>query len=582
MLKIQTKILIFLAVLFFPLSAKAATLFISPASGTYKPSDTFSVNVYAGSSDQAMNAASGVLSFSKDTLEVVSVSKAGSIFSLWIQEPSFSNSAGTVNFEGIVLNPGFTGGSGKILTVSFKAKASGSGNMSLSSGSILANDGLGTNILSGLGSARFTISSQPGTSDPKANASVSKETVSPVSPQPPSSVAVASDIVITSVTHPDQNVWYNNNSPELIWAMPKGVSEVRTLITTSTNALPTVLYAPPVSNKKIEGLSDGTYYFLIQAKTSAGWGNVARYQINIDTTPPEPFAVTFPHGNESLEPQPVILFNTTDISSGILEYEVRVGRDGIDRIAPSAVSNPYPLPPQKPGSYQVLVTAIDNAGNKTTSNASFIIETTNPPSVTSYPTEVDFEDLVRIRGNSYVNADIHLFVRHHGVVISEEESRTNSLGDFAVLITKRLHPGMYTITAEVVDSRGAKSGESEPINFEVTSQFIVEIANLLLHFPVKSLILSLIICAIFLMMISLLGRGKNRFTEERKKSKKVFVESLRSLRKDLEDHIEKLNKIKIKRRLTEEEILFLDTFQKRLKEVDMILVKEIEVEKTSV
>src|SRR3989344_8514414 len=94
-----------------PLTAQAATLYFSSSSGTQAVGTTFSVGVYVSSADQAMNAASGVISFPADKLAVESLSKSGSIFSLWVQEPSFSNSAGAVNFEGIVLNPGFTGAS---------------------------------------------------------------------------------------------------------------------------------------------------------------------------------------------------------------------------------------------------------------------------------------------------------------------------------------------------------------------------------------------------------------------------------------------------------------------------------------
>ena len=88
-----------------PLSTDAATLSFSPTAESYAVGSTFSVGVSVGSVDQAINAVSGVISFPWDKLEMVSLSKTGSIFSLWVQEPSFSNSVGTVSFEGIVLNP---------------------------------------------------------------------------------------------------------------------------------------------------------------------------------------------------------------------------------------------------------------------------------------------------------------------------------------------------------------------------------------------------------------------------------------------------------------------------------------------
>ena len=63
-------------------AASAASLYFSPSSGSYTVGSTLSVNIYVASADQAINAASGVISFPSDKLEVVSLSKSGSIFSL--------------------------------------------------------------------------------------------------------------------------------------------------------------------------------------------------------------------------------------------------------------------------------------------------------------------------------------------------------------------------------------------------------------------------------------------------------------------------------------------------------------------
>ncbi len=162
--KIKKGIKIVVAVLFFafssavPFVTDAANLYFSPQSGSYAVGSLLVVNIYVESKDQAMNAASGFISFPSDKLQVVSLSKDGSIFSLWVQDPSFLNSAGMVNFEGFVLNPGFTGASGKILSVTFRVKAAGMAPITFSSGLVLANDGNGTNILTGMGNASFQIS----------------------------------------------------------------------------------------------------------------------------------------------------------------------------------------------------------------------------------------------------------------------------------------------------------------------------------------------------------------------------------------------------------------------------------------
>jgi len=136
----------------------ADTLFVSPTSGSYSVGQIFSTRVLVSSPSRAVNAISGTISFSRDKMQVVSVSKAGSILSLWVEEPSFSSSVGTVNFEGVVPNPGYIGSSGTIITVNFRVTAPGDANVRVSSGSILANDGLGTNVLRTLGTSSFTFS----------------------------------------------------------------------------------------------------------------------------------------------------------------------------------------------------------------------------------------------------------------------------------------------------------------------------------------------------------------------------------------------------------------------------------------
>ncbi len=154
--KITAAVLV-IASLLFGQGAWAATVFLSPSSSSYFQNKTFSVTVYVSSDKQSLNAVSGNLTFPNDKLEVVSVSKSGSIFNFWVQEPSFSNANGKISFEGVVLNPGFQGNSGRLVSVNFKTKSSGSAKVAFSAASVLANDGKGTNILSGTSGATFSI-----------------------------------------------------------------------------------------------------------------------------------------------------------------------------------------------------------------------------------------------------------------------------------------------------------------------------------------------------------------------------------------------------------------------------------------
>lgn len=159
MLKFYKKVFylfIFLIAFFSAQMVYAAELNLSPSSGSYKVGDNISVRVVLSSPGDSANAVSGTLSFSKDILTLNSISKSNSLVSLWAVEPTYSNSNGTANLEGIILN-GYTGSNGTIVTMSFKAKSTGNANIRFISSSVLANDGLGTNILTGTGQANFSI-----------------------------------------------------------------------------------------------------------------------------------------------------------------------------------------------------------------------------------------------------------------------------------------------------------------------------------------------------------------------------------------------------------------------------------------
>ncbi|MDO8493135.1 MAG: hypothetical protein Q7S19_01150 [bacterium] len=151
---------IFFNILFLSSQASAASMSISPAQGTYVVGKTFTVSVVVSSADQAMNAVQGILLFPSEKLSVVGLSKNGSEVNLWVQDPVFDNSAGQVSFEGVVLNPGFIGSDGRILQVIFKVKAPGLASVSLTSASILANDGQGTNILAKLDKGGYLLEQQ--------------------------------------------------------------------------------------------------------------------------------------------------------------------------------------------------------------------------------------------------------------------------------------------------------------------------------------------------------------------------------------------------------------------------------------
>ncbi|MFA6177346.1 MAG: hypothetical protein WC694_00400 [Candidatus Paceibacterota bacterium] len=157
---IQNKILILVLIVFcfiFPQKTNAATLSISPSTANVFVGDTFAVKININTLGKSINNTEGIIQFPVEMLEVLSLSKNSSIFSLWVEEPSFSNVTGKINFNGGVPTPGFVGQNGNILSVTFKAKKQGTVPVIFTNGVIRENDGFGTNISGNLTGAIFYV-----------------------------------------------------------------------------------------------------------------------------------------------------------------------------------------------------------------------------------------------------------------------------------------------------------------------------------------------------------------------------------------------------------------------------------------
>jgi hypothetical protein len=152
-----TTVCIILALLAIPfvMSAQAtrSQLRAVPTQRNVRVGETVSIAIRVRA-DESINALSGVLRHSSN-LEVLSFSREGSIVNFWIKEPQRDGIS--ISFEGVILNPGFIGNNGNVVRIQFKALREGTATVTFEQGSLLANDGLGTNILGGFENATLSI-----------------------------------------------------------------------------------------------------------------------------------------------------------------------------------------------------------------------------------------------------------------------------------------------------------------------------------------------------------------------------------------------------------------------------------------
>lgn len=454
-------------------SVQAASLYLSPSSGSYNSGGQISVGVFVSSADQAMNAVSGQIKFSADRLSVSSISKSGSIMSMWVQDPTFSNSAGTINFEGIVFNPGYQGKGGKILTIVFKTKQTGKASASFASGDVLANDGSGTSILSGMGSASFNIL---GAEEKKAPVQVKPTTPTPKPVEKPKPVPELVKIVekapglaqVFSTTHPDQQKWYKERTLKLVWGGGAGITAVRFSLDKDVSASPSKVFAPAIFDQTYNDLEDGVYYFHIQLKNNGGWGPVATYRAQIDGTAPESFTLVFPEGTETDNDSPSVKFNLSDEASGIAGYRVTVDGQQVSEVKINESNQvTFSLSKLSAGKRNIGVEAFDAANNVVSAFGDIIIRRIKVPLLIEYPNAVDPGMPLVVSGLTYPSAEVRIWWKYDcdqssysRRVLSDEEGNFV----FAIMDTKE---GVYRIWAEAIGSNGKTSQPSATVSIPV-------------------------------------------------------------------------------------------------------------------
>ena len=343
-------------------NADGATLYLFPSTGYYDIGSNFSIQVRINSGGELINAAEGSLTFNPKELNVISISKSGSIFSLWTKEPVFSNSTGTIEFGGGTPT-NFSGVAGNIIIITFEAKKNIITNVGFVSGAVLAADKKGTNVLSKMDGGSYTLR-------PLVDI--------------PAGKGIVTTPIIYSSTHPDYDKWYSNNDPEFNWVLSSDITGVSFLLDENPTANPGSISDGSIESKRFEDVEDGVWYFHIRFKDQYGWGEIIHRKVLIDTEPPESFKVTSDNGGDPTNPSPVLNFNTTDSLSGVEDYEIEIDGKSSFIVTPDFLENSvYKIPPQKPGEHTIIIRAFDAARNERTATTSITIK--KPPLIT-YPT----------------------------------------------------------------------------------------------------------------------------------------------------------------------------------------------------
>ncbi len=542
-------------------TASAATMYFSPSSGDFTVGNILNASVLVNTGGVSVNNADAVINFPSSLLEIISVTKSSSIFSLWVEEPAFSNSAGTISFNGGIPTPGFNGSAGKLLNVTFRVRNPGLASLVFSSAAVRANDGYGTDILKTKSQAQFNLISEekPVQTTPALG-----------TPQAPK---------ISSPTHPDSNVWYNNTNPLFTWSVPSGVTSVRLLYDTRAVSSPSVSYGA-IDHKQLSAVGDGVYYFHAQFANASGLGASAHMRFQIDTIPPKPFPIYVVHESDSDDPRAIISFETIDTASGIDRYTVSVGDANPVTVQPAeATKGAYVLPVGKDGRQTVVVKAYDRAGNSTTESISLTVVALDPPTITDYSKQVSEGEPFTVFGTTYPNASVVITIKNPSGDTDSASAIADASGEFSFAWTKRLTPGAYSFTAVTKNTMGAISPSTESRTFVVSSTPLAKWGNtifgyLLFLFVIIAVIAFLIAVAMVLWYrLARLRHWLKQFTTRSERSVQYDFERIMD---DLHSLAVLLHKTKQQRQLTEEEDVVLEMLKKHLKKMEDDILARLE------
>jgi len=525
----------------------AASLQLSPASGSYAVDQTFAVTVSVSSADRAMNSVSGVVTFPTDSLEVSSISKTGSILNLWVQEPSFSNAGGTVNFEGIVLNPGFTGSNGKIITITFKVKARAAASLALTSATVLANDGKGTNILAGVSGSKLTLTDPAAPPPPVGE----KKTIEPTTP------------VITSSTHLNQSSWYNLSTVKFAWTVPSTIDAMSLVVDDKADTVPPSKAQTIKTEWQLDKYADGAHYLHLKFRTKQGtWGATSHYRFLIDTKNPTPVTIQFPRGKESEDNRPSVIIASTDDLSGIAYYEVTV--DGVSqRVTVDEVKQgPYILVQQEPGTHTITVRAYDLAGNFSEAQDSFIVKGLEAPSISKYPSEIVANvDRFTIEGYTYPETQVTVSLTNPSGQTTSETTQSVKFGYFSLQWPSTLTPGTYTVKVTAQYSDGRQTAASQSLTIISKERTLLPVGSTVVNYYATNILaiigLLTIIFGIIWGLWYRLVRYRRRVHKNVRATENYLHSVFDGLHGHLRDNIELLERTQSQRPLTPEEVRIL-------------------------
>ena len=176
--------------------------------------------------------------------------------------------------------------------------------------------------------------------------------------------------ILSSDTHPSENVWFSHNSPTFNWTKPtdlSGISGYSYRLDHHPQTRPDTVNEGIPTSVTFSNVADGTWYFHCRARDGAGnWGPPNHYRIKIDTkAPPAPIDVTGIPGEWTNVNLFQVVWSYPEDSSSIIGSYYKIGSFPLHETDGTFIQASqlfFSVPDE--GEHPIYVWLEDGAGNK--------------------------------------------------------------------------------------------------------------------------------------------------------------------------------------------------------------------------
>ena len=290
------------------------------------------VAIKLSSGGEAVNTVSAVVNYDPEMVSVEDVYFTNSFCeSNLIISQEINETAGQVNIACLVPSPGFVS-LGTLAEILIRPKQTGQINLTFAQQSkVLANDGLGTNVLrQAVGGTFYAYNDE------------------------------SDKTVVLSSSHPNSERWYGSNSVRFVWMADEPNATYHYVFSDQASYNPSwVAQEIRESSVKLEAEKSGQYYFYLITNKGQPGERINRYGVKVDITPPQKPAVKA--SQTMVLPGEVVRveFTSSDAHSGLQKgFYVKVD-DGT--FLP--LKSPLFVSFVEEGDHHITIRAFDEAGN---------------------------------------------------------------------------------------------------------------------------------------------------------------------------------------------------------------------------